>query len=432
MSEFVTVNVTSAEELLQFDAIRLRSWKGDYLHRPDSPQGVTTWSTGIGNEWRVVRGPEGRIMLRSWKGDFLHRPDSSQGVTTWSTGVGNEWTLEANGATVRLRSWKGDCLHRPDSPQGVTTWNTGIGNEWTVEALRAQKVAGTIYSTYEVQGGQDYGFEHGTTFTQRFQAAITSVPVELAVCMGSNQRPYRARLVIRVGDVVRFSRDFWGLQQRQTDWATVFPILNFEGVMRAGEWASFSITPESDTGIRGLGINDPKCPPGPLHGYGSVTSRFTLRGAEAAQAGTYPAEPIDPAVIRSTIADAPTGTSWALAAGATFTQVFTAKGSGTPRELGVVMGINQNPYGCRVVVRIRGQQVFDRTYQGLVQRQSDRATVFSLEGLTTRVEAGDEVAFSVTPNQDIGFAPIAFDEVGIQKGTFPGYGSCRAGFYLRA
>lgn len=34
--------------------VKLRSWKGDYLHRPDSYQGVTTWKTGIGNEWTIV------------------------------------------------------------------------------------------------------------------------------------------------------------------------------------------------------------------------------------------------------------------------------------------------------------------------------------------------------------------------------------------
>jgi len=39
-----------AEEQIK---IRLKSWKGDYLHRPDAPQGVTTWNTGIGNEWVV-------------------------------------------------------------------------------------------------------------------------------------------------------------------------------------------------------------------------------------------------------------------------------------------------------------------------------------------------------------------------------------------
>src|SRR4051812_46962710 len=30
-------------------------------------------------------------MLKSWKGDYLHRPDSDQGVTTWDQGT---WTVE--------------------------------------------------------------------------------------------------------------------------------------------------------------------------------------------------------------------------------------------------------------------------------------------------------------------------------------------------
>ena len=50
MSEFVSISVTDAEQLLQLGTIRLKSWKGDYLHRPDSPQGVTTWDVGVGNE----------------------------------------------------------------------------------------------------------------------------------------------------------------------------------------------------------------------------------------------------------------------------------------------------------------------------------------------------------------------------------------------
>ncbi len=110
--------------------VRLRSWKGDYLHRPDSPQGVTTWPVGIGNEWTVECKPNGNIQLRSWKSDYLHRPDSPQGVTTWAFG---EWGVEslANG-NVQLRSWKNDYLHRPDSPQGVTTWAFG---EWAVEQI---------------------------------------------------------------------------------------------------------------------------------------------------------------------------------------------------------------------------------------------------------------------------------------------------------
>ena len=114
--------------------IRLRSWKGDYLHRPDSPQGVTTWNTGIGNEWIVEREND-KFKFRSWKGDYLHRPDTPQGVTTWNTGVGNDWSIEKANSAVKLKSWKGDYLHRPDSPQGVTTWNTGIGNEWNIEII---------------------------------------------------------------------------------------------------------------------------------------------------------------------------------------------------------------------------------------------------------------------------------------------------------
>ena len=118
--------------------IRLKSWKGDYLHRPDQPQGVTTWHTGIGNEWTLEAGEDGKVQLKSWKGDCLHRPDQPQGVTTWHTGIGNQWTLEAGeDGKVQLKSWKGDYLHRPDQPQGVTTWHTGIGNQWTLEAVDA-------------------------------------------------------------------------------------------------------------------------------------------------------------------------------------------------------------------------------------------------------------------------------------------------------
>jgi hypothetical protein len=77
-----------------------------------------------------------KISLKSWKEDYLHRPDQPQGVTTWHTGIGNEWVIEPiEGGKVKLKSWKGDYLHRPDQPQGVTTWHTGIGNEWVVEPL---------------------------------------------------------------------------------------------------------------------------------------------------------------------------------------------------------------------------------------------------------------------------------------------------------
>ena len=118
--------------------IKLKSSKGDYLHRP-AGQGVFTWSTGIGNEWTVEKIADGKIKLKSWKGDYLHRPDSDQRVkvTTLSTDVGNEWTVEeiADGK-IKLKSWKGDYLHRPDSAQdGITTRSTGVGGEWIVEVI---------------------------------------------------------------------------------------------------------------------------------------------------------------------------------------------------------------------------------------------------------------------------------------------------------
>ena len=131
--------------------IKLKSWKGDYLHRPDSAQGVTTGGTGAGNEWTVEVLADNKIKLKSSKGDYLHRPDSAQGVTTWSTGVGNEWTVEAIADhKIKLKSWKGDYLHRPDSPPDVTTWNTGVGNEWEFEVISIEEPAGSASASPNV------------------------------------------------------------------------------------------------------------------------------------------------------------------------------------------------------------------------------------------------------------------------------------------
>ena len=33
------------------------------------------------------------IKLKSWKNDFLHR-DAGISITTWHTGIGNEWNVE--------------------------------------------------------------------------------------------------------------------------------------------------------------------------------------------------------------------------------------------------------------------------------------------------------------------------------------------------
>jgi len=93
------------------------------------------------------------ISLKSWKGDYLHRPDTAQDVTTWHTGIGNKWTLEPmEGGKHKLKSWKGDYLHRPDTSQGVTTWHTGVGNEWILEILSPPKVAKVVIATINYDG----------------------------------------------------------------------------------------------------------------------------------------------------------------------------------------------------------------------------------------------------------------------------------------
>ena len=56
-------------------------------------RGVTTSNTGVGTSWTVIWSND-KILIKSSKGDYLHRPDSSEGVTTWDTGPGNFWSVE--------------------------------------------------------------------------------------------------------------------------------------------------------------------------------------------------------------------------------------------------------------------------------------------------------------------------------------------------
>jgi len=133
MNDYISVNITSADQLRQCETVRLRSWKGDYLHRPDGPGGVTTWPTGE-MDWSVERAASGRFCFKSWKGDYLHRPDGPPGVTTWPVGE-IEWTVEVGGGAIRLKSWRGDYLCRLDAPAGVTTSGSG-GLDWSVERKR--------------------------------------------------------------------------------------------------------------------------------------------------------------------------------------------------------------------------------------------------------------------------------------------------------
>lgn len=108
--------------------VTLICFKGDYLHRTDAAQGVSTAAAGSdGNKWTIeATEKENVYKLKSSKGDYLHRPDTNEGVTTWGVGIGNEWTLEYvdknDGVEAfRLKSWKGDYLSRSTDEFGVTT-----------------------------------------------------------------------------------------------------------------------------------------------------------------------------------------------------------------------------------------------------------------------------------------------------------------------
>lgn len=133
MDEYIAVTITSTQQLRQYQTIRLKSWQGDYLHRPDGPPGVTTWPVGE-LVWGLEATESGRFRLKSWKGDYLHRPDGPPAATTWPAGE-IDWTVEVLDGKIRLKSWKGDYLCRPD-PQGwVLTADSG-GIDWTVERKR--------------------------------------------------------------------------------------------------------------------------------------------------------------------------------------------------------------------------------------------------------------------------------------------------------
>lgn len=134
MDEYIAITVTSTQQLRQYDTIRLKSWQGDYLHRPDGPAGVTTWPVGE-LVWGLEATESGRFRLKSWKGDYLHRPDGPPAATTWPEGE-LEWTVEVVHGNIRLKSWKGDYLCRPD-PQGWLITADSGGIDWTVERKRS-------------------------------------------------------------------------------------------------------------------------------------------------------------------------------------------------------------------------------------------------------------------------------------------------------
>ena len=115
----------------------LTSWKNDRLYRLIGNPGVAAHKFYRNSIWRieVVNESKNLIRLKSIVGDYLHRPDIIQGVTTWGKIVdSNNWAVEFNNGSIRLKSWKNDYLHRPDDSSTVTTWNAGA-LDWYVDIL---------------------------------------------------------------------------------------------------------------------------------------------------------------------------------------------------------------------------------------------------------------------------------------------------------
>jgi len=65
--------------------------EGRLSESSNTAQGVTTEAEGSATEWTVVPVSDASFQLKSWKGDYLHRPSTPEGVTTWSSGT---WTAE--------------------------------------------------------------------------------------------------------------------------------------------------------------------------------------------------------------------------------------------------------------------------------------------------------------------------------------------------
>jgi hypothetical protein len=120
------------------------------------------------------------------------------------------------------------------------------------------------------------------------------------------------------------------------------------------------------------------------------------------------------------------GLSWK--GGYAFTQKLKAKADGSLSLLFVYMGTLSNPYSApaqypwdfyedrsqpisaRLVIKINGDQVFDKTFEGLKQMWQVRgqapATRFSLEGISREVKIGDEIKLQITPDREVMMWPV--------------------------
>jgi uncharacterized repeat protein (TIGR03803 family) len=147
------------------------------------------------------------------------------------------------------------------------------------QAFSVSQTPFAITNTSNV-GGSFYLWPKDYSFKQVFKAQETGYPVELAVNGGNNQNPMSFRLVISASDEEIFVKDYTGLTQRSSDWATSFPISGLTRPIKAGETVELSLTPSQSLGVEPLLIDNANWPRYPLPGYGDIALRFYVKLAE--------------------------------------------------------------------------------------------------------------------------------------------------------
>jgi len=188
---------------------------------------------------------------------------------------------------------------------------------------------------------------------------------------------------------------------------------------------------------QGTGVTTVRFDDGPSgNAYSFVYGRGTLQlqgqfttGRGSGTGTLHISDSMQPVVLASTM-DRSSGVSWAFQGGVTFTQAFRAARSGIPRELGVRMGNNQNPYAVTMRILRNDAVILEKTFAGLTQRPGDWATVFGLGDVRTAVQAGDWIKFSMTPDQTVGIEPILVSHADWPQSDLAGYGKMAARFYM--
>jgi hypothetical protein len=125
------------------------------------------------------------------------------------------------------------------------------------------------------------------------------------------------------------------------------------------------------------------------------------------------------------------GKSYGWPANFTFTQHFIAAEGGTPTELAINMGNNQNPYNMHMAMDVAGRRVYDHHFAGLKQRSSDWATSFPISGMTWTIRKGDVVTISLTPNTMVGMEPVLVDNPAWPRAELKGYGRVALRFSVK-